>query len=80
MLNMYLITIPYQGYDTYDAHVVRAVDPVEVVKLAQSVRGGEGVEIWDTAEASISYLGVAYSGSGHHPREAGIVCSSFNAG
>lgn len=73
-MNIYKIHISWQGYDTYDGHIIVANVKKEVIKLAQSINADEGEYIWNNA--SVKKIG-KYNGRNKKPF---ILLSSFNAG
>lgn len=70
---VYLVTIKFQGYGTYDAHVVIAKNTKEAKKIASTRIGDEGEWIW-LNKSKVKKIGVAIT------TKSKIVSSSFNAG
>ena len=68
------IEIPFQGYDTYDVHIIACDDSEEAIRLAQLKANDYGMGIW--SQAKMEVLG-EYTGKEKKPF---IILSSFNAG
>ena len=66
------ISIPLQGYDTYDAHIIACDDSEEAIRLARVKAADYGMGVWSLAK--IEMLG-EYTGKKKKPF---IILSSFN--
>lgn len=71
-MNIYLVSIEHQWYDTYDWHVVIADNEEYAKEVCMAVAANEWREIWNRSEVTLLWPATI--------DKKGIILSSFNAG